>query len=334
MPFEFRCGMERIKRIGVITSGGDSPGMNAALRAVVRSSSYFDIECYGIQLGYEGLIKGYLREMGPRSVSNIIYKGGTILKTARSNEFKTEEGRAKGFKTIQKFNLDGLAVIGGDGSFTGAMHFEREFGIPCIGIPGTIDNDIFGTDFTIGYDTALNTAMDAVDKIRDTATSHNRLFFVEVMGRDAGFIALNTGIATGAQDILIPEQKDSLDDLFKVLERSHKSGKQSSIIVVSEGESLGGVYDLAKVAKMKFRNYDIRVSVLGHIQRGGKPSCADRVLASRLGVAAVEALKEGKSNAMVGIRSNQLTFTPFEKAIQKHHTIDDNLLKIADILAR
>lgn len=323
-----------IKTIGVVTSGGDAPGMNAALRAVVRACSYYKLRCKGIRLGYEGLITNNIVELGPRSVSNIINRGGTILKTARCAEFRTEEGRKKAYENIKKNEIDALIVIGGDGSFTGAHNFEKEFGIPTLGVPGTIDNDIFGTDNTIGYDTALNTVIDAIDKIRDTATSHNRMFFIEVMGRDAGFIALNSGIASGAQDILIPEKKDEIEELFEAIQRGEKAGKLSNIIVVAEGEELGGVYDLAKFTKMKYPKYDIRVTVLGHIQRGGEPTCADRVLASRLGVAAVEGLMEGRSSVMAGIRSNNVVFTPFDEAIVKHNVINNELIRIADILAR
>lgn len=323
-----------IKTIGVLTSGGDAPGMNAALRAVVRTCSFYNIRCKGIRLGYEGLITNNIVELGPRSVSNIINRGGTILKTARCTEFRDKEGRDKALENCKKNGIDGLIVIGGDGSFTGANVFEKETGIPTLGIPGTIDNDIFGTDNTIGYDTALNTVIDAIDKIRDTATSHNRMFFIEVMGRDAGFIALSSGIASGAQDILIPEKKDEIEELFASIQRGEKAGKLSNIIVVAEGEELGGVYDLAKFTKMKYPKYDIRVTVLGHIQRGGDPTCADRVLASRLGVAAVEALMDGKSSVMAGIRSNNVVFTPFEEAIVKHNIINEELLRIVDILAR
>ena len=272
-------------------------------------------------------------DLGPRSVKNIINQGGTILKTARSLEFKTKEGRQKAYNHLIQNKIDALVVIGGDGSFTGANIFHKEFGIPFIGIPGTIDNDIFGTDFTIGYDTALNTVIDAIDKLRDTATSHDRVFFVEVMGRDAGFIALNSGIASGAQDILIPEQRDGVEDLCSSLERSEKSGKKSSIVVVAEGEKLGGVFELAKQVQTRHPEYDIRVTVLGHIQRGGSPSCQDRVLASRLGIAAVEGLLDGKTNLMAGIRSNKVVFTPIDEAIKKHNEIDTELIKVANILA-
>ena len=322
-----------IKSIAVLTSGGDAPGMNAALRAVVRTANHFNIDCYGIREGYNGLIAGDVTKMGPRSVKNIINQGGTILKSARSKEFMTPEGRKKAFEQCQKLGVDALVCIGGDGSFTGAKVFNEEFGIKVIGVPGTIDNDIFGTDKTIGYDTALNTAMDAIDKIRDTATSHNRVFFVEVMGRDAGFIALNSGIATGALDILIPERKDSLEDLFNTFKTAEKVGKSSSIVVVAEGEELANIYDLAKATKEQFPNYDIRVTILGHIQRGGSPSCADRVLASNLGYGAVVGLMEGKNKVMVGMQSNKIVYTPIEEAIKKHNEIDKDLLKIAEILA-
>jgi 6-phosphofructokinase 1 len=307
--------------------------MNAALRAVVRTANHYDIDCYGIREGYNGLIAGDVIKMGPRSVKNIINQGGTILKSARSKEFMTPEGRKKAYDQCVKLGVDALVCIGGDGSFTGAKIFNEEFGIKVIGVPGTIDNDIFGTDKTIGYDTALNTAMDAIDKIRDTATSHNRVFFVEVMGRDAGFIALNSGIATGALDILIPERKDSMEDLFNTFRTAEKVGKSSSIVVVAEGEELASIYDLAKATKEEFPSYDIRVTILGHIQRGGSPSCADRVLASNLGYGAVVGLMDGKNKVMVGMQSNKIVYTPIEEAIKKHNEIDKDLLKIAEILA-
>lgn len=322
-----------IKSIAVLTSGGDAPGMNAALRAVVRTANHFNITCYGIREGYNGLIAGDVTKMGARSVKNIINQGGTILKSARSKEFITPEGRKKAYEQCQKLGIDALVCIGGDGSFTGAKIFNEEFGIKVIGVPGTIDNDIFGTDNTIGYDTALNTAMDAIDKIRDTATSHNRVFFVEVMGRDAGFIALNSGIATGALDILIPERKDSIHDLFENFRTAEKVGKSSSVVVVAEGEELGSIYDIAKATKEEFPNFDIRVTILGHIQRGGSPSCADRVLASNLGYGAVTGLMEGKNKVMVGMQGNKITYTPIEEAIKKHNEIDKKLLHIAEILA-
>ena len=323
----------RVKKIGVFTSGGDAPGMNAAIRAVVRTAVYHGLEVVGIREGYSGLIEGHFTKMGPRSVSNIINLGGTILKSARSEEFKTKEGRQRAYDNCVSQGIEALVCIGGDGTFTGAKIFNEEFGIKVIGVPGTIDNDIFGTDNTIGYDTALNTAMDAIDKIRDTATSHNRVFFVEVMGRDAGFIALNSGLATGAVDILIPEKKDSIEDLFDTFERAEKAGKSSSIVVVAEGEKLGNIYDLAKATKAGFPDYDIRVAILGHIQRGGSPSCADRVLASRLGFGAVVGLMKGKTNVMAGLQSNNLVFTPFEEAIKKHNEIDQELMLLSEILA-
>lgn len=322
-----------VKKIAVFTSGGDAPGMNAALRAVVRTASYYQVECYGVREGYNGLIHDDFTKMGPRSVKHIISEGGTILRSARSQEFRTKEGRQKAYENCVKHSIDGMVCIGGDGTFNGAKVFYEEYGIKVIGVPGTIDNDIFGTDFTIGYDTALNTAMDAIDKIRDTATSHNRVFFVEVMGRDAGFIALNSGLATGAIDILIPEKKDSIEDLFTTFKRAEKAGKSSSIVVVAESEHLGSIYDLAKATKVGFPDYDIRVAILGHIQRGGSPSCADRVLASRLGYGAVIGLMEGKTNVMAGMQSNKLIYTPIEEAIKKHPELDQELLKISEILA-
>ncbi|AZA77939.1 MULTISPECIES: 6-phosphofructokinase [Chryseobacterium] len=322
-----------VKKIAVLTSGGDSPGMNAALRAVVRTANYYNIECYGVREGYNGLISNDFLKMGARSVKNIINQGGTILKSARSAEFRTKEGRQKAYDNCLKFGIDGLVCIGGDGTFTGAKIFSEEFGIRVIGIPGTIDNDIFGTDNTIGYDTALNTAMEAIDKIRDTATSHNRVFFVEVMGRDAGFIALNSGLATGALDILIPEKKDSLQDLFSNFRKAEKTGKASSIVVVAEGEKLGSIYDIANSTKEEFPQYDIRIAVLGHIQRGGSPSCADRVLASRLGYGAVVGLMDGQTNVMAGMRSNDVVYTPIEEAIKKHNEINKDLMLISEILA-
>lgn len=323
----------KIRKIGVLTSGGDAPGMNAALRAVVRTAAYHDIQVVGIREGYNGLMEKLFTKMGPRSVSNIINLGGTILKSARSEAFRTKEGRLKAYENCIEEGLEALVCIGGDGTFTGAQIFSQEHRLKVIGVPGTIDNDIFGTDFTIGYDTALNTAMEAIDKIRDTATSHNRVFFVEVMGRDAGFIALNSGIATGALDILIPEHLDSLEEMFDTFRKAQKRGKNSSIVVVAEGEKLGNVFDLAEKTKKSFPDYDIRISVLGHIQRGGTPSCADRVLASRLGCGAVFGLMKGLTNVMAGIRSNQLVYTPIEDAIKKHNEINKELLQISEILA-
>ena len=323
----------RVKRIGVLTSGGDAPGMNAAIRAVVRTSVFYDIEVIGVRGGYNGLIEGHFTKMGPRSVSNIINLGGTILKSARSSEFRTKEGRQQAYDNCVAQGIEALVCIGGDGTFTGAQVFSEEFGIKVIGVPGTIDNDIYGTDNTIGFDTALNTAMEAIDKIRDTATSHSRIFFIEVMGRDAGFIALNSGIATGAVDILIPETNDSLEGLFSTFEKSRKRGKNSSIVIVAEGETLASTYELAQKTKEAFPDSDIRVAILGHIQRGGSPSCADRVLASRLGFGAVTGLMKGLTNVMAGIRANQLVYTPIEDAIKKHNEINQDLLQISEVLA-
>jgi 6-phosphofructokinase 1 len=323
-----------IKNIGVLTSGGDSPGMNAAIRAVVRTCTYHQIKCTGIYRGYQGMIEGDFKEMGPRSVQNIINKGGTILKSARSKEFMTKEGREKAFKNLQKAEIDALVVIGGDGSFTGGMVFNQEFGIPVLGIPGTIDNDINGTSHTLGYDTALNTVVEAIDKIRDTASSHNRLFFIEVMGRDAGHIALNAGIGSGAEEILIPEEDMGLERLLESLERSRKSGKTSSIVVVAEGDKTGkNVFELKDYVDQNLPDYDVRVSVLGHMQRGGAPSCFDRVLASRMGVKAVEALLVGKSNYMVGLINDKIELTPLEKAIKGHTQIDMELVRVSDIMS-
>jgi 6-phosphofructokinase 1 len=323
-----------IKRIGVLTSGGDAPGMNAAVRAVVRTAAFYELDCIAIYRGYQGLIDDHTEVMNPRSVNNIINKGGTVLKSARCLEFRTPEGRKEAFSVIQKHNIDALVVIGGDGSFTGAMIFQKEFGIPVIGIPGTIDNDIFGTTHTIGYDTALNTVIDAIDKIRDTAISHNRLFFVEVMGRDAGHIALNTGVGAGAEEILIPEENMGLDRLLESLNRSEKSGKSSSIVVVAEGDKTGkNVFEIAEYVEKNMPHYEVRVSVLGHMQRGGSPSCFDRVLASRMGVEAVESLRVGKSNVMVGLKEDQMILTPLSKAIKGKSEINENLIRVSDILS-
>ncbi len=324
----------KIKKIGFLTSGGDSPGMNAAIRSVVRSCSYHNVDCFGIQQGFQGLINDDMIQMNARSVNNIINKGGTILKSARSLEFRTKAGRKKAFENLINNNIDSLIVIGGDGSFTGAMIFEGEYKIPIIGIPGTIDNDIFGTSYTIGYDTAINTVIDAIDKIRDTASSHNRLFFVEVMGRDAGHIALNAGIGAGAEEILIPEEDLGLDRLLESLKRSEKSGKSSSIVVVAEGEKSGkNVYEIAAYVEKNLPYYEVRVSVLGHMQRGGTPTCFDRVLASRMGVYAVEKLISGNSNVMVGVIDEKMVLTPLKNAIKKNSKIDKNLIKVSDILS-
>ena len=326
--------MKSVKRIGVLTSGGDAPGMNAAVRAVVRTAAFLKLESVAIYQGYQGLIEDKTQIMNPRSVNNIINKGGTILKSARCSEFHNTDGRKKAFETLQKHKIDSLVIIGGDGSFTGAMIFQSEFKIPVIGIPGTIDNDIFGTSHTIGYDTALNTVIDAIDKIRDTAISHNRLFFVEVMGRDAGHIALNTGIGAGAEEILIPEENMGLERLLESLSRSEKSGKSSSIVVIAEGDKTGkNVFDIAEYIEKNMPNYEVRVSVLGHMQRGGRPTCFDRVLASRMGVQAVESLYAGKSNVMVGLKEDEIILTPLEKAIKGKSEINKDLVRVSDILS-
>ena len=324
----------KIRKIGVLTSGGDFPGMNAAIRSVVRTCAFHNIGCVGIYRGYQGMIEGDFKEMGPRSVNNIINKGGTILKSARSMEFKTPEGRKKAYDNLVKAEIDAFVVIGGDGSFTGALLFNTEFNFPVIGIPGTIDNDIFGTSFTLGYDTALNTVVEVIDKIRDTASSHNRLFLVEVMGRDAGHIALNAGIGAGAEEILIPEEDMGLERLLDSLKKSKATGKSSSIVVIAEGDKIGkSVFELKDYVESNLPEYDVRVSVLGHMQRGGSPSCFDRVLASRLGVKAVESLLEGKSNYMAGIYQDKITLTPLEQAIKGHSEIDQELLRVSDIVS-
>ena len=325
--------LEKMKRVGVLTSGGDSPGMNAAIRAVARTCNYYDVECIGIKRGYQGLIEGVFRTLGPRSVSNIINRGGTILKSARSEEFRTINGRRKAYESLKKQKLDGLVVIGGDGSFTGGMIFQKEFEVPMIGIPGTIDNDIFGTDCTIGYDTALNTVLQSIDNIRDTASSHNRLFFIEVMGRDSGFIALNTGMAGGAEEVLIPEKNMGIDQLVKTLKAGADSGKTSGIVIVTEGKEPRRIYDLAEQTKGILNDYEVRVTVLGHIQRGGVPSCFDRVLASRMGVTAVEELLRGNSNIMVGIQNQKIITVALPNAIKLDNEIDKELLRVAKIIS-
>lgn len=323
-----------IKKIAVLTSGGDSPGMNAAIRAVVRTCAYHNIECVGAYRGFEGIMDGDFKEMNARSVRGIINKGGTILKSARSKEFRTKEGRVKAHQILMDAQIDALVVIGGDGSFTGAMIFSQEFGFPVMGIPGTIDNDIVGTSHTLGFDTALNTVVDCIDKIRDTASSHNRLFFIEVMGRDVGHIALNVGIAGGAEEILIPEEDLGLDRLVESLNKSRKSGKTSSIVVVAEGDKIGkNIFELKDYVDENMEGYDVRVSVLGHMQRGGPPSCFDRVLASRMGVKAVESLLEGKTNYMVGLLNNKMELTPLEMAIKGKSKINLELLRVSDIMS-
>lgn len=323
-----------IKKIGVMTSGGDAPGMNAAIRSVVRTCAYHNVECVGIYRGYEGIMEGDFKSMDARSVKGIINKGGTVLKSARSKEFRTPEGRKIAYKQLMKANIDGLIVIGGDGTFNGGLVFNEEFDFPIIGIPCTIDNDIFGTTHTIGFDTALNTVVECIDKIRDTASSHNRLFFIEVMGRDVGHIALNAGVGAGAEEILIPEENLGLDRLLESLHKSKLSGKSSSIVVVAEGDKIGkNVFELKDYVESTLDEYDVRVSVLGHMQRGGPPSCFDRVLASRMGVKAVESLLEGKTNFMVGLLNEQMELTPIEQAVKGKSKIDRELLRVADIMS-
>jgi 6-phosphofructokinase 1 len=324
---------KKVSKIGVMTSGGDAPGMNACIRAVVRTGIFHNLEVYGITRGYSGLIDNDIQKMDSRSVANIIQRGGTILKTARCKEFLTPEGRKKAYNNLKKHGINGLVVIGGDGSFKGAQIFSNEFDIPCIGIPGTIDKDIAGTDFTIGFDTAVNTAIEAIDKIRDTADAHDRLFIVEVMGRDAGYIALHSGIGTGAEHILIPERKTDVEAVLESLQEKEKRKKLVNIVVVAEGDDFGGGTDLANLIKERIPNFDIRVAILGHIQRGGSPTSMDRLIASRMGYSAVECLIEGKHNQMVGIMNNKMHFTPLDKAVKAKQKISDEWLKIVKILA-
>jgi len=322
-----------IKKIGVLTSGGDAPGMNAAIRSVVRTCAFHQIDCVGIYRGFEGMIEGDFKNMDARSVKGIINKGGTVLKSARSKEFRTKEGRHQAYKKLKEANIDAIVTIGGDGTFTGAMVFNQEYNFPVIGIPGTIDNDIYGSSYTLGYDTALNTVVECIDKIRDTASSHNRLFFVEVMGRDVGHIALNAGVGAGAEEILIPEENLGLDRLLESLRRSKQSGKSSSIVVVAEGDKIGkNVFELKDYVESNMTEYEVRVSVLGHMQRGGSPSCFDRVLASRMGVKAVESLLEGKTNFMVGLLNDKMVLTPLGQAIKGQSKINKELLRVSDIM--
>ena len=328
--------LKKVNKIAVLTSGGDAPGMNAAIRAVVRTCSYHDVEVLGIYRGFQGMIEDDFVELNARSVRNIINKGGTFLKSARSEGFKTKEGRESAYNNLTKNGVEALVVIGGDGTFTGALSFSQEFGFPVMGIPGTIDNDIYGTTHTIGYDTALNTVVDAIDKIRDTASSHNRMFFVEVMGRDSGFIALNSGIGGGAERIIIPEKNIPAEVLLEDIDRGKRRGKTSNIIVVAEGNTVGkAVFELKEYVEHKRPEYDIRVSVLGHMQRGGTPTCYDRVLATRMGVKAVESLLEGKSQYMVGINNDRMELIPLEKAVKENDEskIDKDLIRITDIMS-
>jgi 6-phosphofructokinase 1 len=323
-----------IKKIGVLTSGGDAPGMNAAIRGVTRAAIYNKMEVVGIRHGYHGMIHGHFKELKTYHVSDILAKGGTILKTARSEEFRTPLGRKMAYDNLKKEGIDAVVVIGGDGSLTGARIFcDEYFDIPFVGIPGTIDNDIYGTDYTIGYDTALNTVVEAVDKIRDTASSHNRLFFIEVMGRDAGFIALRSGIACGAEAIFVPEVKNQAAGLKDYLEKGFKRKKSSNIIIVAEGDDDGGAMSIAEKVKEDFKEYDVRVSILGHIQRGGTPSAFDRVTASKMGYYAVIALMDDQKSVMIGIKDNEMVNVPFRKVIKMHKSVDEENLEMAEILS-
>jgi 6-phosphofructokinase 1 len=324
---------KKITRIGVLTSGGDSPGMNAAIRAVVRTAIYYGMEVYGIMRGYQGLVENDIVKMESRSVANIIQRGGTILKTARCKVFHTAEGRKQAYESLKSRGIEALVIIGGDGSFRGAVEFSQEFDIATIGIAGTIDKDIQGTDFTIGFDTAVNTAVEAIDKIRDTADAHDRLFIIEVMGRDAGYIALHSGIATGAENILIPEQQTNIEDLIRSLQEKERRQKLVNIIVVAEGEKFGGATQVAKTIKERLPQTETRVCILGHIQRGGSPSCLDRLIASRMGYHAVECLIEGRHNVFVGILNNKMNYVPLDKVGKKKGTINEEWMKIVKILA-
>ena len=320
--------MARINSIGILTSGGDAPGMNAAIRAVTRAAICNGLKVFGIYRGYKGLVSDEIVEFKSQNVSNIIQMGGTILKTARCKEFKTPEGRAQAYENMKKHGIDALVVIGGDGSLTGARILAQEFDIPCIGLPGTIDNDLYGTDTTIGYDTALNTILDAVDKIRDTATSHERLFFVEVMGRDAGFLALNGAIAAGAEAAIIPEFSTEVDQLEQFINHGFKKSKSSSIVLVAESELTGGAMHYAERVKNEYPQYDVRVTILGHLQRGGRPTAHDRIIASRMGVASIQALLEGQRNVMIGIENDKIVYVPFAKAIKNDKPIDKELVNV------
>ncbi len=323
-----------MNRIAVFTSGGDAPGMNACIRAVVRTAHHFGKEVIGVRRGYQGMIDEDFFLMEPQSVSNIIQLGGTILRSARSHDFRTPEGRKKAYENLKSQNIDGIVAIGGDGTFTGANIFMQEYpDISIVGCPGTIDNDLYGTDYTIGYDTAINTAMNAIDNIKDTANAHDRLFFIEVMGRDAGFIALRAGIATGAEAVLIPESKTDVDNLIHVLENDYKKKKNACIVVVAEGDDTGGALKIAERVGKTFTEYEIKVSILGHMQRGGRPTCMERVRASRMGVAAVKALMNGDKGVMIGIINQRITQTPFEMACKTHPPLDEEMLEVAKILA-
>lgn len=324
---------KKVSKIGVLTSGGDSPGMNAAIRAVVRTGIYHGLEVYGIMRGYQGMIEDDIIKMEGRSVANIIQRGGTILKTARCKDFFEPEGRKIAYNNLKKKGIDGLVIIGGDGSFRGAVKFSQEFDIPCVGLAGTIDKDISGTDFTIGFDTAVNTAVEAIDKVRDTMDAHDRIFIIEVMGRDAGYIALHSGIATGAENILIPERKTDMNNIISSLQEKERRKKLVNLIVVAEGDDFGGANEVQKILQESLPKAEIRVCILGHIQRGGAPSCMDRLIASRMGYHAVECLLEGRHNVFVGIQNNKMNYIPLETAVKNKGKISDEWLKIVKILA-
>ncbi len=325
--------MADVKCIGVLTSGGDAPGMNAAIRAVTRAAIFNGIEVKGIMRGYRGLIFDEIIPFKTNSVSNIIQQGGTILKTARCKEFMTVEGRKIAYEAIQREGIDALVVIGGDGSLTGARIFAQEYNFPIVGLPGTIDNDLFGTDFTIGYDTALNTIMQAVDKIRDTASSHERLFIIEVMGRECGFLALNGAIATGAEAAIIPEKIEEEDQLGELISNGFRKSKNSSLVLVTEGDITGGAMGIAERMKKEYPQYDARVTILGHVQRGGSPTASDRILASRMGAAAIDALMDDQRNVMIGIQNDDIVYVPFSKAIKKNKAIPEGLSNVLKILS-
>ena len=325
--------MNGINCVGILTSGGDAPGMNAAIRAVTRAAIYNNLEVKGIYRGYRGLLSGEILPFKTNNVSNIIQQGGTILKTARCQEFREFEGRKQCYETMQKEGIDALVVIGGDGSLRGSREFAQEFNIPIVGIPGTIDNDLFGTDTTIGYDTALNTIMEAVDKIRDTASSHERLFFIEVMGRDAGFLALNGAIASGAEAAIIPEIWTEVDQLEDLIKNGFRKTKNSSIVLVAESETTGGAIGMAERVKKDYPQYDVRVTILGHLQRGGSPTATDRILASRMGAAAIDAFMEGQRNVMIGVQNDKIVYVPFSKAIKNDKPINRELLNTLHILS-
>ncbi len=324
---------KKVTKIGVLTSGGDSPGMNACIRAVVRTGIYHGMEVFGIMRGYTGMVENDIFKMEGRSVANIIQRGGTILKTSRCKEFFTPEGRKKAYDNLKKHGIDGLVIIGGDGSFRGAQIFSNEYDMPCIGLPGTIDKDIAGTDFTIGFDTAVNTAVEAIDKVRDTMDAHDRLFIIEVMGRDAGYIALHSGIATGAENILIPERKTDIEEVIRQLAEKERRHKLVNLIVVAEGDEFGGGNEVGKIIQERLPQQEVRVCILGHIQRGGSPSCFDRLIASRMGYSAVECLMDGKYNVFVGIVNNRMHYTPLNEAVKKKQRISEEWMKIVKILA-